>query len=121
MAIIRIIRPPMVTAEVYDGVNAKAGVNENPPEGLLMHTAGEVDGQWQIVDVWESEEHADRFGSERLSAGGESVPGGRPPRSSTDHHLRAAPRDLPLRARAGAARTRRVRRASLGPCDQIFS
>ena len=79
MAIIRIVRPPMVTAEVYDAVNAKAGVDEQPPEGLLLHTAGEVDGQWQIVDVWESEEHADRFGTERLTPAIESVMGGAPP------------------------------------------
>jgi hypothetical protein len=79
MAIIRIIRPPMLTAEVYDAVNAKAGVSENPPEGLLMHTAGEVDGQWQIVDVWESEEHARRFDEQRLAPAIEAVVGSTPP------------------------------------------
>jgi hypothetical protein len=79
MAIVRITRPPMVTAEIYDAVNAKAGVDENPPEGLLVHTAGDVDGQWQIVDVWESEEAADRFGNERLMPAVESVMGGTPP------------------------------------------
>jgi hypothetical protein len=90
MAIIRIIRPPMLTAEVYDAVNAKAGVNESPPEGLLIHTAGEVDGQWQIVDVWESEEHARRFDEERLApAIGEvvgSAPPGAPPRTVYELH-----------------------------------
>ena len=79
MAIIRITRPPMLTAEVYEAVNARAGVNENPPEGLLIHTAGEVDGQWQIVDVWESEQHAQRFTSERLAPAIESVMGMAPP------------------------------------------
>lgn len=79
MAVIRIVRPPMVTAEVYDAVNSKAGVDGNPPEGLLVHTAGEVDGQWQIVDVWESEEHAERFNAERLAPAIESVMGGAPP------------------------------------------
>jgi hypothetical protein len=79
MAIIRIVRPPMVTAEIYDAVNAKAGVDESPPEGLLIHTAGEVDGQWQIVDVWESEEHAERFGAERLAPAIEAVMGSAPP------------------------------------------
>jgi hypothetical protein len=90
MAIIRIIRPPMLTAEVYDAVNAKAGVSENPPEGLLMHTAGEVDGQWQIVDVWESEEHARRFDEERLAPAIEAVVGstapGPPPRTVYELH-----------------------------------
>jgi hypothetical protein len=66
MAIIRIVRPPMVDAQTYDAVNAKLGVEQNLPEGLLMHCAGEVDGAWQIVDVWESAEHAQRFDQERL-------------------------------------------------------
>jgi len=79
MAIIRIVRPPMVTAETYDAVNAKMGIEHAPPEGLIMHTAGEVDGQWQIVDVWESEEHAQRFGEDRLGPAIEEVMGGAPP------------------------------------------
>ncbi|MHB8242770.1 MAG: hypothetical protein ACYDHN_12380 [Solirubrobacteraceae bacterium] len=66
MAIIRITRPPMVTQEMYDATQEKLGGNEDPPEGLLMHSAGEVDGVWQIVDVWESEEHSQRFDRERL-------------------------------------------------------
>jgi hypothetical protein len=79
MAIIRIIRPPMITAEVYDAVNVKAEVNGNPPEGLLIHAAGEVDGQWQIIDVWESEEQARRFDEERLAPAIEAVVGAAPP------------------------------------------
>jgi hypothetical protein len=79
MAIIRITRPPMLTAEVYDAVNVKAGVEGNPPEGLLMHSAGEVDGQFQIIDVWESEEHAQRFGDERLGPAIGEVMGAMPP------------------------------------------
>ena len=79
MAIIRIMRPPMLTAEVYEAVNDRAGVSENPPEGLLIHTAGEVDGEWQIVDAWESEEHARRFDEERLAPAIEAVVGSAPP------------------------------------------
>jgi hypothetical protein len=66
MAIVRITRPPMLTAEMYDATQAKVGANENPPDGLLMHSVGEVDGSWQIIDVWESEQHAQRFDDERL-------------------------------------------------------
>jgi len=60
-------------------VNEKAGVDENPPEGLLIHTAGEVDGQWQIVDVWSPSQAAERFGPERLAPAIDSVMGGAPP------------------------------------------
>jgi hypothetical protein len=90
MAIIRIIRPPMLTADVYEAVNARAGVDENPPDGLLIHTAGEVDGEWQIVDVWQSDEHARRFDEERLApaiaAVVGSAPAGPPPRTVYELH-----------------------------------
>ena len=51
MAILRIMQPPMLTAEMYDAVNAKMGVDGQQPDGLLMQSAGIVDGNWQIVDV----------------------------------------------------------------------
>src|SRR2546421_7841014 len=57
MAIVRIVQPPNVTADVYDKVNAEMGVADDTPAGLLFHCAGEVDGRWQIIDAWESEEH----------------------------------------------------------------
>jgi hypothetical protein len=65
----------MLNAEVYDAVNAEMDVDAKPPEGLLMHSAGIVDGSWQIVDVWESEEHARRFDTERLTPAVEQVVG----------------------------------------------
>jgi hypothetical protein len=79
MAVIRIVRPPMVTPETYDQVNATMGVEQDPPEGLLMHCAGEVDGAFQIVDVWESEEAARRFDAERLGPAVAAVMGAAPP------------------------------------------
>ena len=33
-----------------------------PVEGLLAHAAGEAPGGFRVVDVWESEEAARRFG-----------------------------------------------------------
>ncbi len=33
-----------------------------PVEGLLVHAAGEAEGGFRVVDVWESEEAAARFG-----------------------------------------------------------
>ena len=66
MAIVRIIRPEGTTREMYDAVDAKINIGAEPPTGLIVHTAGEVDGQWQVVDVWESKEDAERFDNERL-------------------------------------------------------
>ena len=89
MAFIRITQPPNVTPETYDKVNAELGVNGNPPPGLLLHCAGETDGKWQIVDVWESEAQARDFYDGRLSKAIESVmgmvPPGPPP--STEYEL----------------------------------
>ena len=37
-----------------------------PVEGLLTHTAGEADGGFRVVDVWESEEAMNDFRDNRL-------------------------------------------------------
>ena len=34
-----------------------------PVEGLLVHAAGQGNGRFRVVDVWESEEAANRFGA----------------------------------------------------------
>jgi hypothetical protein len=52
--------------EMYDGVNAEMDVENDPPEGLIFHWAGEVDGKWTINDVWESREQYDSFREGRL-------------------------------------------------------
>jgi hypothetical protein len=84
MAIVRILQPQLVDRKMYDKVNKYLDVDSKPPEGLLMHSAGEADGVWQIVDVWESEQHAQRFDAERLgpaiaAVGGVEPPTGQPP------------------------------------------
>lgn len=66
MPIVRITSPREVTYEMYQQVNAKVDVENDPPDGLIVHTASEVDGKLKIVDIWDSAEHADRFGHERL-------------------------------------------------------
>jgi hypothetical protein len=53
-------------ADMYDQVGAEMDVENNPPDGLIFHWAGEVDGEWTITDVWESREAYDRFQEERL-------------------------------------------------------
>ena len=83
MPIVRILSPEAVTYEIYQQVSDKIDAQGDPPEGLIVHTASEVDGKLKIVDVWESVEHAERFGQERLGpaiveVAGEEVGG--PPR-----------------------------------------
>jgi hypothetical protein len=61
------------TAEQYDAVEEELGVEDNPPDGLIFHSAGPVPGGWNVVDVWESRGHFDRFQEERLGPALEAV------------------------------------------------
>jgi hypothetical protein len=92
VAVIRLIQPPGMTREAYDAVDMKVGVEADPPEGLIMHCAAEADGKWQIVEVWESEEDALRFDTDRLGPAIAEIAGssGRPasaPALYEVHHL----------------------------------
>jgi hypothetical protein len=52
----------------YDGVNERLGADTDPPEGLLVHTAGFTGtGLFRIADVWESEADWERFRDGRLA------------------------------------------------------
>jgi quinol monooxygenase YgiN len=54
-------------SDEYDQVNAIIKPKENPPEGLVVHTAGQrQDGGMRIFDVWESEQAYNSFREERL-------------------------------------------------------
>jgi hypothetical protein len=79
MPIIRIQRPEGVTLDMYQAVQREADVESQPPAGLIVHTAGVVDGELQIVDVWESEDAAERFGRERLMPAIKAVAGDQAP------------------------------------------
>jgi hypothetical protein len=67
--------PPGVGPDTYDAVNAEMDVASDPPEGLIFHWAGEVDGKWTITDVWESSEAYDRFRDDRLGPAIQKVTG----------------------------------------------
>ena len=61
------------TAEQVDALNAAIDPAGNPPEGLIFHASGPVDGGWGVLDFWESREHFDRFGMERIGPAAASV------------------------------------------------
>ena len=51
----------------YDALQEKLGVRDNPPDGLVFHSAGfSDDGTFRLYEVWESREQAERFVSERI-------------------------------------------------------
>jgi hypothetical protein len=65
----------------YDAVNDRLNVAAEPPEGLLVHTAGfdEAAGVFRVFDVWETREHGERFLRERLLPVLTELFGGPPP------------------------------------------
>ena len=56
-------------------VQAAIDITSDPPEGLIFHWAGEVDGKWTITDLWESREAYDRFRDHRLAPAIQQVSG----------------------------------------------
>jgi hypothetical protein len=67
--------PPQFSTETYDAVNEKAGIGENPPEGLIAHTLGTSADGAVIVDIWESADHHESFRTGRLNPALEEVVG----------------------------------------------
>ena len=72
----------------YERVSQALGGDENPPEGLIVHAAGEENGRWRSVAVWESQAAYERFRDERLmpavrqAMGDDAVNAGPPPQES---------------------------------------
>lgn len=65
MAFATITQVPLGTLVGYREVAALA-VGADRPDGLLVQVAGECEEGLQIVSVWESGVHHDRFVAERL-------------------------------------------------------
>lgn len=54
------------TQEQYEAIHSHMNVDQDPPEGLILHSAGPIDGGWGVIDFWESREAFDRFLESRL-------------------------------------------------------
>jgi hypothetical protein len=55
-----------VDAEQFDVVERSVDPDGNPPDGLIFHASGPIDGGWGVIDFWESREQFDRFAEERI-------------------------------------------------------
>jgi hypothetical protein len=78
MAFLRVVRPA-IDADLYDAITTRINVTSNHPRGLIMHAAGEANGSWHIVEVWDSEEYAQQFDAEILIPAIEAATGSPPP------------------------------------------
>jgi quinol monooxygenase YgiN len=67
MAICLIFDNPGVTQAQYDQVRNEVAPGNKPPPGMLYHVAGPIEnGDWRVIEVWESQEAVDRFFKEKL-------------------------------------------------------
>jgi hypothetical protein len=54
------------TQENYDAAHAVMDTENDPPAGMIVHSAGPVDGGWGVIDFWESRDAFDQFVAARL-------------------------------------------------------
>jgi hypothetical protein len=83
MAWVQIQHAAQATWDDHEKVGALIG--DEKPEGLILRAAGEVDGRWKAVSVWESKDAYERFVDERVlpavrqALGDEMMEAGPPP------------------------------------------
>jgi hypothetical protein len=74
MPIVAVFQSPSLTKEKYEesvrrltgGKGRMASPSDWPVKGLLAHAAGEGEGGFRVVDVWESEDAFRRFGEKLM-------------------------------------------------------
>jgi hypothetical protein len=54
------------TQENYDAAHGVMEIDSDPPAGMIVHSAGPVDGGWGVLDFWESRDAFDNFVQQRL-------------------------------------------------------
>jgi len=90
MAIAMMVDNPEGSQETYDRLRERLGLEK--PAGGICHLAGpSPNGGWRVIEVWESEEDAKRFVTERLLPAFEAVgaPPPPPPQFWTVHNYTA--------------------------------
>lgn len=65
MAVAMLMEIPGGTQEQYDRVMDELQL-ESMPEGGIAHIAAPMEGGWRVLDVWETQQHFERFYEERL-------------------------------------------------------
>ena len=65
MAIAMMVDNPQGSQEVYDRIRAHLGIEK--PVGGIFHIAGpSPNGGWRVIELWESEDEANRFFEEQF-------------------------------------------------------
>ena len=54
------------TQDQYDALHGHMNIDSDPPQGIIFHAGGPIDGGWGIIDFWESRDAFDSFAAGRL-------------------------------------------------------
>jgi hypothetical protein len=80
---IGVIWTPPIDRDTYDATAEKV-IGAATEKGLKFHAAGEADGAWKIIEVWDSREGLERFMRENLAPAIDEVSGGQAPTPEPD-------------------------------------
>ncbi|MGX1886598.1 hypothetical protein [Streptomyces sp. NPDC055287] len=58
---------PEITPDIYDAVRRRVGWEEDSPGGCVLHTAWFVSDGLNVLDIWESQDHFNRFIAARVA------------------------------------------------------
>ncbi|HET6735322.1 hypothetical protein [Mycobacterium sp.] len=72
---IGVIWNPPIDKQTYDAIREKVW-EAGQAKGMKFHAAGEADGGWRVIEVWESRDGLERFIREDLSSAFDHVSGG---------------------------------------------
>lgn len=72
------------TQQGYDAMFTELSESLKKSQGFVMHTAHPVEGGWRIMEVWASEDDANRFFAKHVAPN--LSPGIRPKRSLQELH-----------------------------------
>jgi hypothetical protein len=87
MAVGVLTAAPEFTKQIYDDVTEKMFGHASPmredesPEGLIVHSAGQGEQGYYVYDVWESREAFERFMEEKLGPALREVRAARRPKA----------------------------------------
>ncbi|MEA2330261.1 MAG: hypothetical protein QOH58_399 [Thermoleophilaceae bacterium] len=75
---IGVIWYPAIDQQTYEAISSRV-MQPGADKGMRFHAAGESDGQWRILEVWDSREGLDAFIRGDLAAAADEVSGGQAP------------------------------------------
>jgi hypothetical protein len=72
---IGVIWYPPIDQQAYEAISEKV-MQPGADKGMRSHAAGEADGQWRIIEVWDSRDGLEAFMREDLAPAVDEVSGG---------------------------------------------